>query len=391
MNINELKFKINAKLSVKLQKDLIRFRQALHADPELSNQEFNTQQKIIKELKKCKVFEITTVDTGVVARIEGRDQTLDPVAIRVDIDALPIKESTNLTYSSKNSGVMHACGHDVHATWGIGVAHCLSETQPLSDIILIFQPAEELATGALSIIKSDALPSNIAAIFGGHVDRRYTEGEVVCQPGIVSSYSDKFTVTILGKTAHAARPNEGHNPIPKLAEICQSIVFSNSQYGDATNLITMTQINGGERHNIIPNQALVSGSIRCLDPKKRAKIHQELFKLNDQLSDINVNVDIQESTPAVINSSKINAMARAAIINNFGEKSTLLLKNPNMASEDFGYYLEHYPGWYFRFGAGYKGDAFVPVHTSRFYAEDETIFIGAIVLSECAQLFHQMK
>ncbi len=391
MKINDLKSKINAKLSAKLQKKLIGFRQALHADPELSNQEFNTQKKIIKELKECHVNEIITVDTGVVAFFKGRDQTLDPIAIRVDIDALPITESTNLTYASKNSGVMHACGHDVHATWGIGVAHCLSETQPLSDVILIFQPAEELATGALSIIKSNALPHNIAAIFGGHVDRRYTVGEVVCQPGIVSSYSDKFTVTIIGKTAHAARPNEGQNPIPKLAELCQFIASLNNQCGDATNLITMTQINGGERHNIIPNQAFVSGSIRCLDPKKRDRLHQELFKLNDQSSDIHVKVQIQESTPAVINAPNMNVMAKAAIANNFDDKSALLLKNPNMASEDFGYYLEHYPGWYFRFGAGYKGDEFVPVHTSSFYAEDETIFIGTMVLSECAQLFHQMK
>src|SRR5207244_690118 len=150
--------------------------------------------------------------TGVVARIPGRDGSRAPVAVRGDIDALPISESTGLPFASEHPGVMHACGHDVHATWAVGAAHLLAARPATGDVLIVLQPAEDTGRGANAVLESGAL-DGVAAIFGAHVDRRFAVGEVVAQEGPLAAAADTFEIELVGSGAHGARPHEAADPI----------------------------------------------------------------------------------------------------------------------------------------------------------------------------------
>ena len=360
-------------ISKSLAKDLTDLRESLHQYPELSNQEFQTQKRLLEALEKCNVSDIQTPGTSIVARIKGVDSSRPPVAIRGDIDALPITEKTGVPFASKHDGVMHACGHDVHATWALGAARLLSDSPCDSDVILILQQAEEMATGAQFLLDSGAIPSNICAIFGAHVDRRYDVGKVVCHTGAISSYSDKNFIAVKGVSAHAARPKEGLNPIPVLGELTRAISEVMTTIGDDTNLITVTQVSGGSAHNIIPEKVELSGTIRCLSNEKRKLFHKALTALKTLPSDCMIDVKIQSASPAVINHLDLEQVAKVAITESISKDAAVPLISPNMASEDFGFYAQEFPGWFYRIGARPVGEAFIPVHTPEFIADTECI------------------
>src|SRR2546430_6746986 len=175
-----------------LRQSLVDLRRAIHADPELSFQEERTAQKLERALAALKDASVRRVaKTGVVARVRGRDSSLPLVAIRGDIDALPVREETGLPFASHNDGVMHACGHDVHATWAVGAADLLARNPAMGDVLVILQPAEETGRGAPAIIESGAL-DGARAIFGGHVDRRFAVGQVVADEGPLAASADTF-------------------------------------------------------------------------------------------------------------------------------------------------------------------------------------------------------
>ena len=264
---------------------------------------------------------------------------------------------------------------------GNGGGATLSETPAETDVILIFQPAEELGEGAKMMMDSGVIPNDIKAIFGGHVDRHYAIGEVVLHEGAISSFSDQFSFTIQGQSAHAARPNEGRNPIPLLANLCNTIVEINNTVGDATNLITITTVSGGDRHNIIPDQASLSGTIRCLCQQTRTIFHEQL----NQLKDDAVSLDIRSISPAIINASTLTPITQNTIHDAVGASGQVNLIEPNMASEDFGVYASQFPAWFFRFGARHSNDVFIPAHNPQFFVEDDTVFVGAMVLANAAR------
>jgi len=374
---SNLKKIIDDCFSAELQQDVIALHRDLHRYPELSHNETQTQARLLAALNPCNTRWIERVGTGVVARLIGQDSNRPPVALRADMDALPIQEATGLPHASVHAGVMHACGHDVHMAWAIGAARLLSQSPPPTDVLLVFQPAEELGVGAKMIMASGLLPNNVTAIFGGHVDRRYDVGQVVLHPGVISSFSDRFKLIVHGRSAHAARPKEGHNPIPTLAERCLAIDAINNQLGDATNLITVTQLHSGDRHNIIPGTGFLEGTIRCLSAEKRLAIHGALSGLATTNA---VDVHIDHVSPAIENANQLEPIARRAIHDALGPDGAVGLVAPNMASEDFGVYAQHFPAWFFRFGAKQAAGPFIPVHTPDFYADDATMFVGAMVL-----------
>lgn len=379
----------NNQFSKELTHDLIQLRETLHQYPELSNQEVNTQKMLLNALKRCNTVDIQTPGTSIVARLKGKDSSRPPVAIRGDIDALPITENTGVPFSSKTPGVMHACGHDVHATWAIGAARLLSQAPAQSDVILILQQAEELATGAKFVMGSGALPSDIQAIFGAHVDRRYDVGKVVCHQGAISSHSDKFTIQITGVSAHAARPKEGINPIPVLGQITVKINELMATIGNDTNLITATMVSGGGTHNIIPERVEIRGTIRCLSSEKRAQFHHALKAFEALPNEGVIHVHIDPASPSLINHVGLESIAQSAIRDTLGDAGMVPLLTPNMASEDFGFYTQSFPGWFYRIGARPVSEAFIPVHTPGFIADEQAIFIGASVLAKSAQLASQ--
>ncbi|HVE77442.1 MAG TPA: amidohydrolase, partial [Gemmatimonadaceae bacterium] len=192
---------------------LVALRRELHRNPELSHQETATADRLHAALAALRPVALDRVaGTGLVARIRGRDAGAPVVAVRGDIDALPIQEDTGLAFASEVPGVMHACGHDVHAAWAVGAATLLTDRPAAGDVLVVLQPAEETGRGAESIVASGALDA-ARAVFGGHVDRRFAVGQVVADAGPLAASADTFTVTLHGRGAHGARPHEGADPI----------------------------------------------------------------------------------------------------------------------------------------------------------------------------------
>ncbi|MBC7842956.1 MAG: amidohydrolase, partial [Gemmatimonadaceae bacterium] len=192
---------------------LLSLRRTLHHFPELSSEEHQTSARLIATLQSLGVAEIERVaGTGIVARIPGQHADVPLIALRGDIDALPITEQTGLSFASSVPGVMHACGHDVHASWTIGAAMSLLREPAEGDVLIVLQPAEEIGAGARAILDSGAL-DGVAAIFGAHVDRRFVVGEVIAEAGPLAASADSFTITLHGRGAHGARPHEAADPI----------------------------------------------------------------------------------------------------------------------------------------------------------------------------------
>jgi len=374
-----------------LRQALVRLRRDLHRHPELSFEEERTASRLLEELKPLHPVELDRVaGTGVVARLAGRDRQAPVVAIRGDIDALPIQEATGLDYASETRGVMHACGHDVHATWTIGAAHLLSEAPPDGDVLIILQPGEETGKGARAILDAGALDGT-AAIFGAHVDQQYPIGKVVVQAGPIAAAADNFEIVLKGRGAHGARPHEAADPIVgagALIGALQTIVSRALSPGTA-GVISIGTLNGGSAPNIIPEEVRLSGTIRASDAETRNLLHDEVRRISDGIArtyrlDARTSIDLGPGP--VVNSAGAASWAAAAVTNLFGAESLAALGRVNMAGEDFGCYLERIDGCFLRVGAREKNAAPVPAHTPHFVAAEESIFVGAAVLAESARV-----
>ena len=209
---------MTARLTEDDRRALSALRRDLHRHPELSWQETRTQATLERALAG---FGITLVErvarTGLVARIPGRDAKGPVVALRGDIDALPISEATGLDFASATDGVMHACGHDVHASWAVGAALLLARDPAAGEVRIVLQPAEEVGGGAPEVLSSGVL-DGVRAIFGAHVDRRFALGEIVAQEGPLAASTDSFKIILHGAGAHGARPHESADPVVGTAE-----------------------------------------------------------------------------------------------------------------------------------------------------------------------------
>jgi amidohydrolase len=369
---------------------LIALRRELHRHPELSWKEHRTAERLEAALRALNIGEIRRVaGTGIVARVPGTDRNGPMTAIRGDIDALPIQEATGLPYSSENPGVMHACGHDVHATWAIGAAMLLAGKPAQGDVLVVLQPAEELGNGAPAMIASGAL-DGVQAIFGGHVDRRFPVGHVVAQPGPLAASADAFTIDVVGKGAHGARPHEGIDPIVAASAIVsalQTIVSRRIDPGAAA-IVTIGSIHGGSAPNVIPELVQLTGTLRAMLPDVRAALHREVEHLVTSVAAAHgatAKVTIEHGPPPIVNPEREAGWARAAAERVLGSGSVVPFGVTNLGGEDFACYMEKMPGCFLRIGAREAGGTPAPAHSPRFVAAEESIFVGAAVLAECAR------
>ena len=367
------------------------FREKVHRYPELSNHEKETQKTIRSALEQLNPTEIASIaNTGIIARFKGYESSAPTTIIRGDMDALPITEETGVKYTSCNHGIMHACGHDVHMAWTLGVGHLLTHHPSPGDVILLFQPAEEQSVGAPRIIESGGLKGT-DRIFAAHVDRRYAIPSVVCQSGPVSAASDHFQIIIEGRSAHGARPEEGIDPTPILAEMIQRLHMCQNTLSTPNSrvIVSIGTINGGSSHNIIPASLVITGTIRTQFPDKRQSVHDHFNAMVTELSmagPSKVTYDISKGSPSIINDTDIVRSVSNKLSKTISSDFIRTLDKPNMASEDFAYYLTEIPGCYFRIGARYKNDPFIPVHNSYFIAESEAILMGSWVLWSCCNM-----
>lgn len=370
---------------------LVVLRRDLHQHPELSFAETRTAAVLERALAALHPVALARVaGTGVVARIRGRDPAAPVVAVRGDIDALPIQEATGLSYASVHAGVMHACGHDVHAAWAVGAAHLLAERPAAGDVLIVLQPAEETGTGAAAMLAAGAL-DGVSAIFGAHVDRRFAVGEVVAQAGPLAAAADTFEIALVGRGAHGARPHESADPVVGAAALVgalQTIVARRVNPATPA-VVTVATLHAGTAPNVIPDRATLGGTLRAVDPETRHLLAAELQRVTDGVAaahGLAASVTLALGPPPIVNPERPAAWARRAAEAVLGAGAVVPLGTTNMGGEDFAYYMQRIPGCFVRIGAREPGGAPIPAHTPHFHAAESSLFVGAAVLAETARV-----
>jgi hippurate hydrolase len=319
--------------------------------------------------------------TGIVAEIPGEADG-PYVALRADMDALPIIEETGLPFSSCTEGVMHACGHDGHTSMLLGAASLLAGQDDLpTPVRLIFQPAEETGEGAKAMMDAGVL-ENVGMIFGGHVDRHFPVGSVAVTDGAVNASSDRFTIMITGRGGHAARPHETVDAVVvgSLMVISLQTIVSREVNPAHPSVVTVGRFDAGTAANVIAGQAQLQGSIRAQDQEVRDSLHRSIERMAKSIGQLHgaaVEVSIDLGTPVVFNRPECTSFARQAAAEAVGADRILEFDTANMGGEDFGYYLEHVPGCYVRFGTAREGVEQYPAHSSKFDFDEAALAVGA--------------
>jgi amidohydrolase len=377
-----------------LSSRLIALRRDIHQNPELSFHESETAARLVAALRELGVDDVRIVaKTGVIARVPGRNRSAPVVAVRGDIDALPIQEATGLPFASQVPGVMHACGHDVHATWAVAAAALLLAHPAAGDVLVVLQPAEETGKGALSILETGAL-DNVAAIFGGHVDRRFAVGQVVADDGPLAASADMFDIEFIGGGAHGARPHEARDPIVALASVVTALqtIVARRLNPATPGVVSVGSIHAGTAPNVIPERAQLSGTVRAVDASSRELMLSEVKRISEAVASglgVEARVTLDLGTPPIVNPPGATAWARTAASTILGAENVVPLGFLNMAGEDFAHYMERVPGCFLRIGAREPNGPVIPAHAPKFYAAEESIFVGAAVLAECARVASQ--
>ncbi len=365
-------------------------RRDLHANPELSWQETRTQERLERALRAVGVTDVRRIaKTGLVATIPGTEPGAPVVAIRGDIDALPITEATGLPFASTASGVMHACGHDIHASWAVGAALLLARTPAAGEVRIVLQPAEEVGEGASAVLESGAL-DGVAMIFGAHVDRRFTVGQLVAQAGPLAASTDSFDITLHGAGAHGARPQESADPVVGAAALIMALQTIVSRRLDPAlpGVVTVGTIHAGTAANIIPESAVLSGTVRATTADARALLTREVRHIAESVArthGLTAAVTFSGGTPPVVNDARAAAIAADAARAVLGADAVVPLGTTNMGGEDFAFYQERIPGCFLRVGAREPGGEPTAAHSPRFAPDEACLFVGAEVLAECAR------
>ena len=355
----------------------------IHQNPELSMKEYNTSKFIYEKLIAFGIKDTKMIgDNAVIATIYGLDKT-KAIAIRADIDALPTEEKTNDPFISKNIGVMHACGHDLHTAILLSVAKILSTHKDLlkESIRLIFQPGEEVGLGAKYIVKNGGLDGiNISKILALHCYPDLVSGKILFKSGAVCASSDSFNILIKGKQGHGAHPHKAVDSIVVSAYIILAIqsIISREMSPLDSNVITLGAINAGTQGNIIPEEVQIKGTIRTLDKECRSFIHQRIKEIAEQTAAAHrasAYVEINEGIPSLINDKDLSKKVESVLIEEFGDNLIYDTKS-SMGGEDFSIYTDKVPGVMFRLGCGYTDKDNYSLHSNLFSADNNSIITG---------------
>lgn len=362
-------------------------RRHLHAHPELSFEETETQQYLAGQLKALGIPFREIAGTGLLAEVKGERGSGPVIALRADIDALPIQEANDVPYRSQNEGVMHACGHDVHSSSLLGTAAILNEVKDhfSGAVRLLFQPGEEkLPGGATLMIKDGALKDPTpAAIFGQHVHPPLPAGTVGFRPGIYMASTDELYLTIRGKGGHGAMPHNAVDPIVITAQIVTAIQQLISRHTDPTlpAVITFGRIESdGGATNIIPNAVRLQGTMRTLDEAWRKELHQRLNKLVTGMAAAlggTAELEIGHGYPFLKNDETLTRWAWDEARRYLGEDRAVELPI-RMTGEDFAFYTHHLPACFYRLGIGNPARGIInPVHTDTFDVDEACLETGS--------------
>jgi hippurate hydrolase len=370
--------------------ELIDIRRHLHAHPELSYQEFETSQFVQSKLSAWHIpFEVKAT-TGVVGMIQGKNPGSRCIALRGDMDALPITEQNNIPYKSTREGVMHACGHDVHTTCLLGAAKILNELKGEFEgtIKLIFQPGEEKNPGGASLMIKDGVLNDPKpeGIIGLHVNPGLEVGKLSFRKGRVMASADEIYITIKGKGGHAAAPHLTADTILIASHLIVSLqqIISRNNSPTTPSVLSICSFQGGHTTNVIPSEVKLMGTFRAMDETWRRKAHQLITKHATELvhamgAEIDLHIDV--GYPCVDNDDALTERSwRSAeeYLNNENVEETEI----RMGAEDFGYYTQLIPGCFFRLGVRNEAEGIVHnVHTPLFNIDERAIEIGMGIMS----------
>ncbi len=365
--------------------EFISVRRHLHAHPELSYQEFETSKFIQGKLEEFGIPFALKATTGVVGLIRGRNPDKRVIALRADMDALPIQEENDIPYKSVHEGVMHACGHDVHSTCLLGAAKILQELRDgwEGTVKLIFQPGEEKNPGGASLMIKDGVlenprPQGILAL---HVHTAMETGKLSFRSGKVMASADEIYITVRGQGGHAASPHFTVDPIliaSQLVVALQQVVSRNNNPFNPS-VLSITAFNAGNTTNVIPNEVKLMGTFRAMDEEWRFKAHELIRNIAVNLvqsmgGSIDLHIDV--GYPCVINHAALNEAARkkAETYLGTGNVSETELR---MGAEDFGYYAQQIPACFYRLGTMNKEKGITSgVHTPTFNIDESAIETG---------------
>ncbi len=372
---------------------LTEIRRHLHQYPELANREVKTAAYICHQLTELGVhYRSGVAGTGIVATLNDISERDRPgVALRADMDALPLQEETGLPFASHHPGIMHACGHDGHMAMLLGAAALLKkqERELPGRVVLLFQPAEEGGGGARTMIAEGCL-DGVELIFGGHIDRHFPVGQIAVQAGVICASTDSFRIEVLGRGGHAAKPHETVDAIVVAAQLVNAVQTLISREIDPVRpaVLSIGQIQGGTAANVIADRVTLTGTIRTTDPRVRAQLFEGLERMVRQTGRLyraEIDITFSEGYPPIDNEPAATDLARQAAQATVGADQVPGLEFPSMGGEDFSFFLNRVPGCFVRFGGQRRDLPEAAAHSSRFDFDEGVLPVGAEFLTRVAR------
>lgn len=369
---------------------VVEIRRHIHAYPELSFKEILTSEFISKELEKAGIKPVTIGDKGIIAIIKGLKPGNKTIGLRAEMDALPVTEENDLVFLSKKTGVMHACGHDLHIASLLGVAFILNDLKNdfPGSVKLIFQPAEEvLPGGAKNLIESGVLTKpDIDLIIGQHVLPELDSGQAGFRKGIYMASSDEIYIKIKGHGGHAAMPWKLVDPVLISAHLIVALqqIVSRNVVASIPSVLSFGKIDAAGSTNVIPDEVSISGTFRTFDENCRKDVHEKIKKITRGLASSmggSAEIEIRKGYPVLINDVKLTERCMNFACEYLGKKNVFEL-DIRMSSDDFSYYCREKPSCYFRIGCNYPGNKKFPVlHNRGFIADEESLKTGVGLLT----------
>ncbi|MBR1820973.1 MAG: amidohydrolase [Clostridia bacterium] len=367
--------------------ELTALRREFHRRPELGNREFQTAARIEDDLRGLNIPTRRLLDTAVVGVLEG-GLPGKTVALRADMDALPLTEATGADFASQNPGVMHACGHDVHMAAALGAARLLAARRDSlpGKVIFLFQPDEEGRGGAQRMIEAGAL-EGVDAVFGAHVSPELPLGTVGVRYGKFYAASDTFRIVVRGKSAHGAEREKGVDALGAAADLVgRLIALPKAAIPGERAVVSVGMLRGGTAENALADRAELAGIMRTLGPQARAELKRRFREtLDAAMADwsATAEVELRESYPGVVNDDAMTALAERAARDLLGAARVRVIEWPTMTTEDFGYFLMARPGTFYHIGAGCA----LPLHNMAFLPDERAAIVGAATHAAVIEAF----
>lgn len=370
---------------------IVRYRRHLHQNPELSFQEYDTATFVAETLRSFGLSPQERVaDTGVVAIIEGKNPTSRVIALRADMDALPIQEANDVPYKSQNKGVMHACGHDVHTSSLLGTAYILHQLKEEFEgtVKLVFQPGEERFPGGASLMIKEGVLENPAphSMLGQHVLPHLPAGKVGFRQGMYMASADEIYLTVKGKGGHGAMPEKNVDPVMITAQLLVTLQQVVSRFANPKipSVLSFGKVIAPGATNVIPNEVHLEGTFRTLNEAWRKQAHQKIKQIAIGLAESmggSCDVDIKVGYPFLQNEPELTRRAQQAAVDYLGEENVVDL-DLWMAAEDFAYYTHHVDACFYRLGTGNEARGITSsVHTPTFDIDEHALEIGPGLMS----------